>query len=396
MTIKKNVDASLKEQKNLEEQQNSEKQNKLEKQQNSEEQKDSEKQNKFSEQDNLKKLNSVEQQRDLNEVLDEDILLKLEQLLEQNQFELVSGKVKQNKLKLIYLMNDAVESFIVFENARITGEYIKDYQGEINTSLTVQKNDSTGNDEYVLVVHQGDVVLTIWFEKLYMEINLYQYGRTGHFWVKGYENIRQLEYKIAILTDKRDYLGEEYCNKEELELSRLKNFPPLNYCCYPSVPEKYLVPKENPWVPTSEAIDIMKKYAQLVKDESLVKALEKYRNNPGKKQAKKIATMLHRNSHKQIIDHITNRFIEITDEYPKRHFGKANDEKYKLIINKGKKLQKQFAEKNVKTQLYIEEPFVELKDSIEFKVYVLVEKKSILNQKNYYIKLTDSNDFRML
>ena len=41
--------------------------------------------------------------------------------------------------------------------------------------------------------------------------------------------------------------------------------------------------------------------------------------------------------------------------------------KYKLIINKGKKLQKQFAEKNVKTQLYIEEPFVELKDSIEFK-----------------------------
>lgn len=75
---------------------------------------------------------------------------------------------------------------------------------------------------------------------------------------------------------------------------------------------------------------------------------------------------------------------------------KQMTEKYKLIINKGKKLQKQFAEKNVKTQLYIEEPFVELKDSIEFKVYVLVEKKSILNQKNYYIKLTDSNDFRML
>ena len=366
MTIKKNVDASLREHKKLEEQHNSEKQNKLEKQQNSE------KQNKFSEQDNLKKLNSVEQQSDLNEVLDEDILLKLEQLLEQNQFELVSGKVKQNKLKLIYLMNDAVESFIVFENAKTTGEYLKEYQGEIFYSLS--KEDA----------------------KLSMEINLYQYGRTGHFWVKGYENIRQLEYKIAILTDKRDYLGEEYCNKEELELSRLKDFPPLNYCCYPSVPEKYLVPKENPWVPTSEAIDIMKKYAQLVKDESLVKALEKYRNNPGKKQAKKIATMLHRNSHKQIIDYITNRFIEITDEYPKRHFGKANDEKYKLIINKGKKLQKQFAEKNVKTQLYIEEPFVELKDSIEFKVYVLVEKKSILNQKNYYIKLTDSNDFRML
>jgi len=77
----------------------------------------------------------------------EDIFEKLDNLIEQNQFELVSDKVDDNRLKVIYLMNDAVESFIVFENARITGEYINDYQGEINTSLTVQKNDSTGNDE---------------------------------------------------------------------------------------------------------------------------------------------------------------------------------------------------------------------------------------------------------
>ena len=84
----------------------------------------------------------------------EDIFEKLDNLIDQNQFELVSDKVDDNRLKVIYLMNDAVESFIVFENARITGEYIKDYQGEINKSLTVQKNDSTGKDEYVLVVHQ--------------------------------------------------------------------------------------------------------------------------------------------------------------------------------------------------------------------------------------------------
>ena len=93
----------------------------------------------------------------------EDIFEKLDNLIEQNQFELVSDKVDDNRLKVIYLMNDAVESFIVFENARITGEYIKDYQGEINTSLTVQKNDSTGNDEYVLVVHQKDSVCTVFF-----------------------------------------------------------------------------------------------------------------------------------------------------------------------------------------------------------------------------------------
>lgn len=114
----------------------------------------------------------------------EDIFEKLDNLIEQNQFELVSDKVDDNRLKVIYLMNDAVESFIVFENARITGEYIKDYQGEINTSLTVQKNDSTGNDEYVLVVHQKDSVCTVFFEDVSLEVNLYDYGRTAHFWIE--------------------------------------------------------------------------------------------------------------------------------------------------------------------------------------------------------------------
>ena len=129
----------------------------------------------------------------------EDIFEKLDNLIEQNQFELVSDKVDDNKLKVIYLMNDAVESFIVFENARITGEYIKDYQGEINTSLTVQKNDSTGNDEYVLVVHQKDSVCTVFFEDVSFEVNLYNYGRTAHFWIEGYEYLRQQIFHRLII-----------------------------------------------------------------------------------------------------------------------------------------------------------------------------------------------------
>ena len=45
----------------------------------------------------------------------EDIFEKLDNLIEQNQFELVSDKVDDNRLKVIYLMNDAVESFIVMQ-----------------------------------------------------------------------------------------------------------------------------------------------------------------------------------------------------------------------------------------------------------------------------------------
>ena len=93
--------------------------------------------------------------------------------------------------------------------------------------------------EYILVVHQGDSVVTIFFEDLLTDVHLYDYGEIGHFWKKNYEYLRQLEYRLAIMRDKYDYLGEEYCTPEEQKLAMLVDFPPLNYCCYPAVPEQY-------------------------------------------------------------------------------------------------------------------------------------------------------------
>ena len=45
--------------------------------------------------------------------------------------------------------------------------------------------------------------------------------------MKGYEYLRQLEYRIAILRDKLDYLGENSCNANERELASLAEFAPL-------------------------------------------------------------------------------------------------------------------------------------------------------------------------
>ena len=59
---------------------------------------------------------------------------KLTLLLEQGQFELVSDTPKDGKIKLVYLMNDAVESFIVFEKARVTGSYQKDFEDWVEYS----------------------------------------------------------------------------------------------------------------------------------------------------------------------------------------------------------------------------------------------------------------------
>ena len=72
-----------------------------------------------------------------------DALAMLQELLEQDQFELVFRE-KQEKadkdIRLVYLMNDAVESFLVFKSARMTGEYRKDYEGE---QLQVKLEDDT-------------------------------------------------------------------------------------------------------------------------------------------------------------------------------------------------------------------------------------------------------------
>ena len=70
----------------------------------------------------------------------ENTLEKLAQLLEQDQFELLfpekteqecyrAGNCprKGQNIRLVYLMNDAVESFLVFCDARMTGEYHADY-----------------------------------------------------------------------------------------------------------------------------------------------------------------------------------------------------------------------------------------------------------------------------
>ena len=115
----------------------------------------------------------------------------LEELLWQEQFELIfpdsesDYKEEALQIRLIYLMNDAVESFLVFVNAKMTGQYQPDYEGELEAELS--REDTEEGTTYVLVVHQGDSVVTLFFEDLKVETHLYSYGDLGHFWVKGYE-----------------------------------------------------------------------------------------------------------------------------------------------------------------------------------------------------------------
>ena len=307
------------------------------------------------------------------QISQERALEMLEELLEQDQFELLLPEYK-----LVYMMNDAVESFLVFENARFTGEYLPDYEGTIKAVLEKKEK------EYILVVNQGeDSVFTIFFESLKLEIQCYDYGKIGHFWVEGYEYLRQLEYRIAILRDKVDYLGEQKncCTKEERKFALLAEFPPLNYCSYPSVKPEYVVPKSEPWQVNLDAIRLMKELAIQVKDKMLIQMLALYEQYPVKTIAKIIAKMLHRKRHLAVIRLLNKKLQKEAGNYPKRSFGKKSNAEHKKQIEQAYERQKAWKAKGVEAEVLWQEPFVYAQDSVEFEVYVMVWKKGIWNQK---------------
>ena len=316
----------------------------------------------------------------------EDNFEKLNLLLEQEQCEFVdipdgfTGQTESGELRLIYLMNDAVESFLVLKNARMTGNYVRDYEGEFEGSLERTDRDVC-EAEYILVIHQGQNVFTVFFEDILLETYLYNYGELGHFWVEGYENLRVMEYQIAILRDKYEYLGEKYCTEQERKLAMLWDFPPLNYLFYPAVPEKYIVPADNPWEVTAEALAVMQELAEEAGDEKLGKMLRRYEKNPDISNARKIAGMLCRSSHLPVVTLLGKKIREAASVYPDRDFGKEKNQYLCKLLTEAERKRSELHQKNVQIIIYREEPFIYDCDSISFQVYLMIVRKGVWKQK---------------
>lgn len=309
---------------------------------------------------------------------------KLNQLLEQEQCEFTgipdgfTGQTSDGKLRLIYLMNDCAESFLVLENARMTGNYKSGYEGSLQGSVEKQ------NDGYMLVVHQGETLFTVFFDEVQFECQLYDYGNIGHFWVKKYENLRVMEYQIAILRDKYEYLGEEFCNEQERELAMLRDFPPLNYLFYPSVPEKYIVPVDNPWEVSEEALEVMRKVAEEAKDKGLLKALVKYQKTKSVPMARRIAVMLRQSWHIETVHLLAEKIRQAAGEYPTRNFGSQQNTYLQNLVQKARKKKEeieQLRKPGTYSIIYKEEPFVYDCDSVSFQVCLMTVERGLCNQK---------------
>lgn len=312
-----------------------------------------------------------------------DTLAMLEELLEQNQFELLlteeeNTRGRKSRIRLVYLMNDAVESFLVFHDARMTGHYDPDYEGELEASLNRQQNDK-GEAEYVLWVRQENSVVTLFFRTITAEVHLYDYGETGHFWIRGYEYLRQLEYRIAILHDKKEYLGEELCTPEENRLAELVAFPPLNYCCYSAVPEQYMVPRSEPWEVTPEALFVMESLSEEAGDHALTKALKQYRNNPSERMARRIAAMLHKTAHAAVITRLQEKLRREAANYPKRKFKETIEKRRSILTEKARKRQRELQKQGICSEIVREEPFTTAEDDLAFRLYLMAHKKRLFD-----------------
>ena len=293
----------------------------------------------------------------------------LEMLLNDGQFELINFEKIRNARepvdgKVIYLMNDTVESFLVFRNARYTGTYLENYEDEISYSL-----DKT---VCFLKINQGDSHLLLFFDSLEIETHYYNYGGIGHFWVNGYENLRNLEFQLAIIRDKYDFLGPSSCNELEQKLSALRNFPPLNYLFYPAISDRYITPLDNPWALSKDALDFFACICADAGDQKLLRITRAYGKHPGRRLAKKLARLLRQTRHKAVPDRIYALLCEAASAYPKRSFGQKLDEKNAELLKKADHIADALAGPHCSVRIYHEEPFVYDCDDITFKVYIMI------------------------
>lgn len=297
-------------------------------------------------------------------------LERLDVLLSQGQFELLLPGERygggEKEIWLVYLMNDAAESFLVFHDAELTGTYQKEYEGEIDAAL------EKDGEQYVLIVRQGETVCTLFFSRLSLEVHLFDYGKTGHFWVDGYEYLRQIEFRIAILRDKLEYLGEAFCTEEEMRLASLANFPPLNFCCYPAVPDQYLVPSCPWWEATEEAITEMKKLASEAGDKVLLRYLALYENGRENSSQNRSQNCCIRAATRKSWIYWKKKLAREAQNYPKRRFTGEEGTQIRKIQEQAMKRKKILEAEGKRASLLREEPFFYARDSVEYKAHLMI------------------------
>lgn len=239
---------------------------------------------------------------------------RLEQVLEENVFEI--AKIENGNYYVAYMMNDALESYLVFQNTVIIGKYDKEQTQKTHATISKQER----KPGYVLAVRQADGnTFTMWFDELVMENHAYQYHNIGHYWVEGDEFLRQLVYRLGIIQDKYLYFNERFCNQAEEALLPVNGFGPL--LAYVYVPWN----AEEEYPSTNQGIKAFLTIAEAAKDDLLCKYIRKYQKKQTTRMQKKITHMLKEYRHIGVLKELQSRIEQASIPYDVRSFGEKKD-----------------------------------------------------------------------
>ncbi len=132
---------------------------------------------------------------------------------------------------LPYIMNDALEYYLILKDCRITGAFVESQEptaaATFFSDLSWAECIDDGGQTALIVHRQDDTIFTVWFRQFRIARRCYQYHRIGHFWVPGQEQWRRATYILGTIYDKHQYVGDTICNDTETELYPLMEFAPL-------------------------------------------------------------------------------------------------------------------------------------------------------------------------
>lgn len=255
----------------------------------------------------------------MRRITNEELQGYLNEIISCDAFELHAQKKECGRCDyyIPYMMNDALECFLLLQNGRMTGNYVQDIKEEMHVELVTEKGDSA------LIFRQGTTnVFTVWFEEVFQELKCFRYDRIGHFWIEGQEHWRRLVYMIGTMHDKYNYMGDHVCNAEELALLPLMEFAPFRYFSpiHDSLDEYY----KN----SQSGVDCMRNLAFEAGDRTMMRMLGWYRLKILKGILdRRIIRMMMRPGRNALYQLLFKKVETAAGQYPERSYSETMDAK---------------------------------------------------------------------
>ena len=239
----------------------------------------------------------------------------------------------KDKVYIPYMMNDALECFLLFCDAQLIGHPLSDYEGDISyeiirkTAESEQKifednraENTESSGKTGLIFRQGTQnVFTLWYTSVYQDLHCYRYDRIGHFWVTGQEHWRRLVYILGTIYDKYEYLGAKVCNPQEIALLKLMEFAPLYY--YSPIHD----PLDTIYPDTLEGLQAMKALAKKAGDRRYMLLLDLYRYFPFAGVRKILQKALNRPARIPLYELLFHKIEQASCTYSERDYGEEHN-----------------------------------------------------------------------